>query len=492
MANIPLSKLNIPLIFKLDLPNQVKNLINDLSKADFEIYLIGGFVRDLILKKISFDLDFLIIGRNPREICNELAKRFDGHSFLLDEDTMTTRLILRGSETALYTFDFTSVQKKDLEKDFQRRDFTINALAINLNNPDELIDKFSGLSDLQNKVIRAIATDNFLDDPLRFLRAFRFAALLGGEIEKESLEFIKNNLKSFDDKISKERVSFELWKILDLDNSFTYIKQIGDIGLLEKMLPELTPTRKVTPNSHHHLWLFDHSIELIKTFEENFYKIPPYAKEILSSPFGETLSPLKKAVTKLACLLHDIGKPSTWEIKEIDGNEKHTFCGHDKIGAEIVKGLGERLKLSNAIINCLTKLVRYHLRPFQLSNPNEPITEKALYRFFRDIGNDTPSLLMLALADLHATLGPKITKDDVKKSEELVLYLFDAYAKYAEKKLEQSKKPKLLDGNEIMKITGLKPSPELGKIIKELDEAIGVGDIKTKEEAIKFVKEHLN
>lgn len=490
------SKLNIAVnslsLNKSNLPFLVKNLLNYLSTCDFEIYLIGGFVRDLILQKSSFDLDFLIVDKDPVETGKQLANKFDGHSFLLDKETKTVRVVLNDENARNYTFDFTSVIKSKLEEDFLRRDFTINALAIDLKNPDKLIDKFSGLNDLQEKKIKAIKTDNLSDDPLRFLRAFRFAAIFSGVIEEETLTFISNNLSSFNEKVSNERVSVELWRMLDSDNSYKYVRKMADIGLLEKIIPELTPCRKVTPNIFHHLWLFDHSIELIRTFEENFHKIPDWAKDELNKPFGSLLSPTKKSVTKLASLLHDIGKPVTWEIKQVDGNEKHTFYGHDKLGAQIVKEVGERLKFSNSIIDFLSKLVNYHLRPFQLSQGNAPITDRALYRFFRDLGEDTPSLLMLAFSDLYATVGPKVTKEDLSNGEKLLLFLFEKYKDHIDIKKEKAKKPKLLDGNEIMQLTGMKPSKKLGDIIKELDEVIGIGEITTKEEAKNWIKQKYN
>lgn len=485
MMNI--NKINI----ELNLPIKVKELLNILGKEKNDIYLIGGFVRDLILGNLSYDLDFIVVDKSAIKLSKELASKLDGNWFLLDELTETTRLVLKDENSKSYTFDFTPVIKANLEGDFARRDFTINALAINLKDPETLIDKFSGLDDLKQRKIKAIKLNNLLDDPLRFIRAFRFATLLQGEIEKETLLFINKNLSSFNDSVSSERISHELWKMLDSDSSFKYIKQMSEVGLLEKIIPELTPMRKVTPNDFHHLWLYDHSIELIKTFEENFSKLPTWLKEELNKPFGLLDLPKKKAVTKLGCILHDVGKPKTWEIKNIDGKEKHTFYGHDKLGAEITSQISERLKFSSSIQSTLSKLIQYHLRPFQLSQDSAPISERALYRFFRDVGDDTLLLLSLAMADLYATCGPKITREDLEKGEKLILFLFDAYDKHKTKEEIKLKKPKLLDGNEIMELTGLKPTPKLGEIVKELDEAIAIGEVSTKEEAKKWVKNKL-
>src|SRR3989338_1493934 len=477
---------NLPGLAGIALPKAVKDLIKLLSNE--RIYLIGGFVRDMILGIPSFDLDFIVVDKNMNLLGEELIKKFQGNCFVLDEATQTTRFVLKDEESRNYTFDFTPVSSTDLDKDFERRDFTVNSIAIDLKEPDYFIDKFDGIKDLKEKKIKIIKLENLLDDPLRFLRAFRFAALISGEIDPEIISFIRNKLNYFNDSVSAERISVELWKIFDGDNSFSYIKQISEAGLLEKILPELIPMRKVTPNSYHHLWIYDHSLELIKTFEENFRKIPDWAREELNKPFGNAIFPTKKSVAKFGALLHDIGKPGTWEIKKVNGEEKHTFYGHDKVGAEIIKNISVRLKFSNIIAETLSRLIRYHLRPFQLSQNSEPVTERAVYRFFRDSGNDSPLVLMLAMADLYATVGPKVTKEDLLNGEKLLLFLFDEYRKYEHRETEKAKKPKLLDGNEIMKLTGLKPSRELGDLIKELDEAIAIGEIKTKEEAKNWIK----
>ena len=484
---IKLSVLNLPALDDVELPKEVKELLRILKNLQAEIYLIGGFVRDLILSRKSYDLDFVIVDKSALDVGKEIVSKLEGNCFLLDKETQTTRVVLKDEASSAYTFDFTSINKAGLENDFARRDFTINALAINIKDPEFLIDKFNGIDDLKSKTIKTIKLQNLTDDPLRFVRAFRFAAMLQGNIENNILDYIKQKIGSFNDSVSGERIATELWKILDVEASFKYIKDMSNIGLLEKIFPELTPMRKVPPNDYHHLWLFDHSIELIETFEENFFKIPGWAKDELNTPFGQLESPKKSSIVKLGCVFHDVGKPGTWEIKNVNGAEKHTFYGHDKVGAEITNKLSERLKFSNAISELLSKLVRYHLRPFQLSQDNVPITEKALYRFFRDVGVDTPSLLTLAMADLYATQGPKVTKDDLLKSEKLLLFLFDEYKKYNDREIEIANKPKLLNGNEIMILTGLKPSQELGQIIKELDEAIALKEVKTKDDAKNWV-----
>jgi len=492
MNKFPLKNLGFNSLNTLKLPLKVHELLEYLRSKDFDVYLVGGFVRDLFCDIESKDLDFILTDKKTLELGKELENKFSGNSFLLDDETQTLRFVFNDDMLKEFTFDFTSVPKDKLYLDLERRDFTFNALAINLKEPGFVIDLFNGINDLKRKHVKAIKLTNLLDDPLRFIRAFRFEALLKGELEESLNSFIKDNLDHFDDEVSVERITVELWKIFDTDNSFSYVKQLADVGLLEKIIPELAHCKKVPPNDHHHLPLFDHSIELVKTFEENYCKIPDWAQEILNKPIGLSSSPKIKGVTKLASILHDIGKPDTWEVKEINGTQKHTFYGHDKLGEEITEKIGERLKFSNAITHLISKLVRYHLRPFQLSQNDAPITSRALYRFFRDVGDETIPLLMLSLADLWATRGPKISEDDLKKNEKLVMYLFDEYKKYHEEKRVKDKKKKLIDGNEVMQITGLKPSPIIGQILIELDEAIAVGEVSSKDEAKDWILKKLS
>lgn len=492
LRKINLSSLNLPTLDTIILPEAVKGLIKTLKLEKNDVYIVGGFVRDLLLKRKSYDLDFIVVNKDSLELTSNLASELNGSWFVLDDETKTTRLVLKDENSLKYTFDFTPVSDALLENDFARRDFTVNTFAINLKNPDFVEDRFSAFDDLKEKIlIRAVNLKNLLDDPIRFLRAFRFSAILNGAIESKTFDFIKDNLTCFNQEIASERIASELWKIFDYDLSFKTIIKISDSGLLEKIFPELSPMRKVPPNIYHHLWLYDHSLELVKTCEEKFISVPDWVANELLEQFSSAESPRKIGIVKFACMLHDLGKPGTWEIKKINGEEKHTFYGHDKLGEEITDRICERLKLSNSIRDSAKKLVRYHLRPFQLSQNNAPITERALYRFFRDTDTDTTMLLMLAMADLYATVGPKVTDSDLKTGEKLILYLFEEYRKYRTETEEIASKPKLLDGNEIMKITGLKPSPEIGLILKDLDEAIAVGEIKTKEQAIHWLKEKI-
>lgn len=297
LRKINLSNLNLPTLHALTLPAAVKDLIKILGGERDDIYIVGGFVRDLLLKKKSYDLDFIIVNKDSCELTSSLASRLNGSWFVLDEETRTTRLVIKDENCLKYTFDFTPVSESLLENDFKRRDFTVNTFAINIKNPDFVEDRFSAIEDLKEKVIiRAVDLKNLLDDPLRFLRAFRFLAVLNGEIEDKTYNFIKSNLNHFNEKVASERITTELWKIFDCDSSFKTIINMSGSGLLEKIFPELAPMRKVPPNIYHHLWLYDHSLELIKTCEEKFNSMPDWAKNELTEQFSTAESPKKIGV----------------------------------------------------------------------------------------------------------------------------------------------------------------------------------------------------
>ena len=156
------SKMNLPSLLDLALPKAVKDLIKVLSEE--RVYLIGGFVRDMVLGLSSFDLDFIVVDKSTNTLGEELIERFHGNYFVLDEKTKTTRFVLKDEESQNYTFDFTPVSAADLEKDFQRRDFTVNTIAIDLKEPDCFIDKFDGIKDLKEKKIKAVKLENLLDE----------------------------------------------------------------------------------------------------------------------------------------------------------------------------------------------------------------------------------------------------------------------------------------------------------------------------------------
>lgn len=278
--------------------------------------------------------------------------------------------------------------------------------------------------------------------------------------------------------VARERVSYEFFAMMEAPVA-ALAHEMGRIGLLEAVYPELADCRKVTPNSFHHLALFDHSVETLPQLEARLKTLPAWVAASASQPLGAGVS--KLAATKVACLLHDIGKPGTWAVTD---EGRHTFIGHDKLGAEMIKPLAEREKWSRQVGRFVEKLVLWHLRPGQLFHTAQP-TVKALNRFYRTAGVDVPELMLLAFADFGATCGPGLSGGDREKLERSLLSLLDGYPAY----LENSKKvPKLIDGADVMRLLGLAPSPLIGEILNALNEAQELQEITDRAQAEAFVR----
>jgi putative nucleotidyltransferase with HDIG domain len=377
--------------------------------------------------------------------------------------------------------DFAGCVGGDIRSDIKRRDFSINALYWDPEQPGRVHDLVDGLADIKNSKIRAISEEAFIEDPLRLLRAFRFAATLSFDVTAETLKWIEAHHESIE-KVAPERINTELFAIFGSRKSSQALLLLARAGLLEKIFPELAQTRTVPKNAFHHLDLFDHSIETViqteRAIESEVGTYAPHLQHELS--FGIS----RLAATKMACLLHDIGKPQTWIVTP---EGKHTFIGHDGIGAEMVVALAERMHWSRPVERFVSKLVKWHLRPGQLFQQKDSVpSDKAFYRFFRKAGAEVPELLLLALGDLGATQGPAMAGENSDKLRGNLIELFDGFAVF---NLESARRERLMTGLDVMKLLGIKAGPEVGRILAALDEAHGFKEITTRAEAERFILE---
>ncbi len=439
---------------------------------DCKLYLVGGYIRDALLARnnaaLHKDFDFMAITASSVDFARVVADKLNGHFVLLDESNDTARVVMDSGDY----FDFAGCVGGSLESDMRRRDFTINALACDLSKDSQVIDLVGGIADLENKIIRCISRQSFIDDPLRLLRAYRFAALLEFDIEAGTAAYIKELAASIT-QVAAERISAEFFLMLETNQAGKNVKAMGNNALLESIFPELHATRRVTSNAYHHLGLFDHSVETLCQAELAAEQMPDWAKESMEEKLGTGIS--RKAATKLAGLLHDIGKPDTWVITD---EGKHTFIAHDKLGAEMCEPLAKRLKWSKPLERFVEKLVRWHLRPGHLFQQGQP-TDKAKYRFYRTIGDELPELIVLALADFRSTCGPGL-QDGRREAEQNLHELLRNFSVY---NTSTKKESRLLDGNELMKLLGIKPGPVIGEILEEILEAQTLGEVQNVEQA---------
>ena len=440
---------------------------------DNEIYLVGGTVRDYYMGLKSFDRDIIVMDEDAREFSLKVADLFSATFVPLDEINKIYRIVLPDKINYL---DITNPVGDSIEKDLMRRDLTINAIAVNIRT-GELVDISGGVTDIRNKCLNYVNELNFVDDPLRLLRVYRFQALYGFELASETI----NAVCKYVDLIHKpavERINHELMALFGGKFTVKALENMNKTWLLEEIFPFVKELKQVPPNSHHHLDLFQHSIETVNQVQKIYEKASDEIKGHLDKIDFGGFSRL--AHLKLAAFMHDIGKFSTWTI--VDG--RHRFIKHDDVGAKMSVKILRDLHFSNKQIDYISSMIKNHIYPSQVMNSLQ-ITEKIMMRYVRKMEDNSIDAIILAQADRLSARGPEITDEIVERN---IAYLNMLLKYYLEAKETIKPLPKLLSGNDVMDILNIKPSKKLGEIMDALHEAQLSGDVLTKEHAIEFVK----
>jgi putative nucleotidyltransferase with HDIG domain len=433
------------------------------DRLGVECYVVGGYVRDIFLERPSNDIDVVVVGSGiavAQALKKELGKKahlsvFKNFGtaqvkFMRTEDGGTRKeyeVEFVGARKESYSHDSRKpvVEDGTLEDDQCRRDFTINALAICLNHDrfGELVDPFDGLYDLEDGLIRTPLDPDitFSDDPLRMLRCVRFATQLRFDIEQETKDALRRNVQRLKI-ISGERIAEELNKILLAAHPSIGLLELHDSGLLQLILPELSALDIVeTRNGRAHKNNFYHTLEVL----ENVCKTDQ-----------------SQLWLRWAALLHDIGKTKS---KRWDNQQGWTFHNHNFIGAKMVPEIFRRLKLPlDAKMKYVQKLVDLHMRPIVIAD--EEVTESAVRRLMNDAGEDIDDLMLLCEADITS-------KNEVRKKRFLENFRIvrEKLADLKEKDYKRLLQP-VIDGNEIMEIFHLKPSPVVGTLKQYLKDAV--------------------
>ena len=466
--------------FSLKDENILNPIYNFAKIKKVKLYLVGGALRDLILTRNKENPDFdFCLKSGALKFAAKLAKELRCACVVLDEEHAACRLVKK-INGKMHTFDFSDFRAATLEKDLLHRDFTINSMALGLGDvfghqdlDAFIIDPYSGRADIKAKIIKASGPGSFKEDPLRILRAFSFSCALGFSIDKETLRLAKKE-KNRISAVSGERIREELFKILDSSTAYTCLVSLDKLKILEIIFPEIKPMRRIGQGPYHHLDVWQHTLETLSQFE---LIIKGAKKTLLIDDYlQEEVAGLRRrsSLLKLACILHDIGKPKA--LRREKG--KIIFHGHERIGLGLTRIISRRLKLSNDEGRVLEKVVLWHLRPGYLANNPHP-TARAIFRYFRDTGNDALAVLLLSLADQRATKGPQTTAFSRLRHEKTVKSLIRKLLKQK----DETKLVRLLNGNDLMDKFKLPASPLIGKLLMELEEAQAIGKIKNRKEA---------
>jgi len=467
-----------------------------LTHKSCQAYVVGGFVRDWLLGRRTADVDIALCG-DALSTAPDVAEAVGGRYVLLDEANRVARVVVADGQ--MWHLDFSSFSG-GIQNDLARRDFTIDAMAMELqgliSGSAQLIDPFSGESDLKERLVRAVNQRVFTEDGARLLRGVRLAGELGFKIEPRTEDLIQKDCRKTK-QVPGERLREELVRILALPGSGEIVRYLDKLGLLIEIVPELKELKGAEQPKEHYWDVFNHSVETMAAAEflireslwkygkEDLLEVTPWS-EVISRHFDEGVSSgsNRRLLLKLGALLHDIAKPAT---RTVDETGRTRFLGHAKQGAAMAVGVLERLRFSSREIRLVENLVYHHLRPAQMSNEGLP-TSRAVYRYFRDTEDAGIDVLFVALADYLATQGPRLDIEEWQQHNQLINYILAEHVKQEAEVLPV----RLIDGHDLMDIFGLSPGRLIGELLTEVREAQVAGELSTREEAIALVRKRLD
>ena len=478
------------LVKTIDLPQLEVRMLREILQflrpsEQRQVWLVGGSIRDLLRGNTTLpDLD-LATSFNPIGAARDYARATGAGFVILDEERHVVRVVNVVGD-GHYTLDLSEFRAPTIDEDLRSRDFTINSIAAPLFGSGaeamaagriELYDPLGGIEHLAARRIEPSSDQLFIDDPLRLMRAFRFSALFAAEFST-SLHTMVVAQAPLLQNVSGERIRDEFFKVLSVADSTRWVRLMDTTGILAVVLPQLHACHGVEQNEWHHLDVFEHTLLTLQNLEKLLREghdstwwaaFNSYLNETISGPrtFAQNL--------KLGCLLHDLGKPP---CKRYDSETRRTiFHGHEMQGSALAREIGERLRLSVNEIHYLQKLVKNHMRPGVMLQ--QGLNEKRLFRFYSETGRDGVGIALLSLADRCSALG---SLGDNELGE-FTAGIFQIMTEFYEQ-LKRPKLPAFLNGNDLMQQLGIKPGPEIRRILEALEEAQFSGEIKTSDEAL--------
>lgn len=464
-------------------------------------WLVGGAVRDRLLGRPIHDLD-LLVEDGAASLARAVADRFGGAFCLLDAGRDYGRALLSTADGALLTVDVARLRGDSLEADLRARDFTVNAMAAPLTASGDgpLIDPTGGWEDLRAGWLRLTSPQALRADPVRLLRAPRLAGDLGLRLAPETIQAIRAAAPLLI-LASPERVRDELWRMLGASGCARATRLLHALDLLPHVLPELSALSGITQSEPHHVDVFEHTLQAMHA-TDRFLEVVlgqdpprdvveglmwdalrPYAEPLrahLSQPLSAGRA--REGWARWLALTHDWGKAAT---RTVDPDGRVRFIGHERVSAGLIEGRLDWLRFSRVEVRHLSGMARRHMRPFALTLGDHEPSARAVYRFFRDVGDAGPELLLFGLADQRATYGPRLALDAWRAQCARTAWLLrDGLARRA----TYIAPAPLLDGHLLMAELGIPPGPTVGRLLEAVREAQAAGEVSDRAQALDLAR----
>ncbi len=445
-----------------------------------EAWLVGGTVRDALRDQTALDEPDLVVTGAAEPVARALADRVGAFVFPLSERFGAWRVIARDRA---WQSDITPA-RGTIEEDLALRDFTINAMAVPTADPGRLIDPHGGRSDLEAGTVRAVGPRTFADDPLRALRMARFACELEFEVESRTSALAAAESPRID-AVAPERCFYELRRLITAPQPRRGIDLMDSVGLVAGLLPELEGLKGVEQNPYHHADVWGHTLDVLDRVVEVTGDpgrmlggaAPGIARE-LARPLADDLT--RGEALRFGALLHDAGKPAT---RAVTAEGRVLFWGHDRVGADIARDFGRRMRASTALGDFLAAIAQHHLRLGFLVH-ERPLSRRDVYRYLRACEPVEVEVTVLSVADRLATRGPKTRRQALDDHLELARQL--APEALAWRTDERPRAP--VRGDDLIAELRIEPGPEVGRLLETIEEAAFAGDVRTREDALALAR----
>jgi poly(A) polymerase len=444
-----------------------------LAELDQPAWLVGGAVRDRLLGRDTSDYDVAVQG-DPGQVARALARRAGGHPFELSEQFGVWRVVARDRSWQL---DLLPLGGHSIEDDLAKRDLTVNAIAQPL-GAGEPVDPFGGLRDVRERVLRMVSPGAFRQDPLRVLRLARLASELDFGVEPQTRAAAANSASGLRE-IAPERVFAELKRLIASERAVSGVELMNELGITQVVLPELTELHGVEQSRFHHLDVYAHTVEVLAATVA--LERDPCA--VLGEHAGAVEEFMRRSLAneltrwqalRFGALLHDIAKPQT---RSVTPEGRVTFIGHDAAGGDTARQVLRRLRASERLTEHVAALARHHLHLGFLVH-EMPLSRRAVYRYLHRCEHVPVDVTVLSVADRLATRGDR-SEEAIARHLELAREMLGEALRWE----DHPPRPPIR-GDELAAALGLRPGPEVGGMLAELEEASFAGEIATREDAI--------